>query len=98
MAKHLDCTTSIESTQNDGIHGIHFGPHMTLSRLSCLASKRNPGWTNISGMDCTTSKSNHSIQQMFFEDSSLNLILGSAMSVGFKMTHISLEHYTTGIF
>jgi len=35
---------------------------------------------------------------MLFESSSLNSISGSAMTVGLKMTHISLEHYTTGIF
>jgi len=98
VAKQLDCTTSSESTQNDGIHGIHLGPHMTFSRLSRVGSKRNPGLINISGVDWTTSKSNHSIQQMLFESSSLNSISGSAMTVGLKMTHISLEHYTTGIF
>jgi len=32
------------------------------------------------------------------ESSSPNLISGSAMIVGLKMTHISSEHYTTGIF
>jgi len=98
MAKQLDCTTSIESTQNNGIHGIHFGPHMTFSRLSHLASIRKPGLINISGVDWTTSKSNHSIQQMPYESSSLNSISGSAMKVGLKMTYISSEHYTTGIF
>jgi hypothetical protein len=64
MAKQLDCTTSIESTKNDGIHGIHFGLHTTFSRLSRLASKRKPGLINISGVDWTTLKSNHSNQQM----------------------------------
>jgi hypothetical protein len=42
MAKQLDCTTSIESIQNNGIHGIPFGSHMTFSKLNCLASKRKP--------------------------------------------------------
>jgi hypothetical protein len=32
------------------------------------------------------------------ENSSLNSILGSAIIVGLKMTHISSDHYTTGIF
>jgi len=41
MAKELDCTTSIESTQNNGIHGIHFDLHTAFSRLNCLASKQN---------------------------------------------------------
>ena len=43
MAKQLDCTTSIARTQNNGIHGIHFGPHITFSRLSHLASKPKHG-------------------------------------------------------
>ena len=98
MAKQLDCKTSIESTQNDGIHGIHFGLHTTFSRLRRSASKRKPGLINISGMDWTTSESNYSIRQMPFERSSLNSILGSVMTVGLKITHISSEHYTTGIF
>ena len=72
MAKQLDCTTSIESTQNNGIHGTHFGPHTTFSRLSRLASKRKPGLINISGVDWTTLKLNHSIQQITFETSSLH--------------------------
>jgi len=98
MAKQLDCTTSIESTQNDGIHGIHFSLHTTFNRRSRLASKRKPGLINISDVDWTTTKLNHSNQQMAFESSSLNSISGSAMIVGLKMTHTSLEHYTTGIF
>jgi len=40
MAKQLDCTTTMTSTQNNGIHGIHFGPHMTFSRLSCVSQQR----------------------------------------------------------
>jgi len=76
MAKQLDCTTSIESTQNNGIHGIHFGQHTTFNRLSLLASKRKPGLINISGVDWTTSKSNHSIQQMHYQSSSLNSNFG----------------------
>ena len=98
MAKQLDCTTSITSTQNYGIQGIHFDPHMTFGRLSHLASKRKPGLINISGVDWTTSQSDHSNRQMWYESSSLNLISGSAMLVGLNMTHISSEHYTTGIF
>jgi hypothetical protein len=43
LAKQLDCTTSIASTQNNGINGSHFGPDMTFSRLSCLANKHKPG-------------------------------------------------------
>jgi hypothetical protein len=62
MAKQLDCTTRIESTQNDEIHGVHFGPHITFSRLSHLACKLKPGFINISGVDWITSKSTHSIQ------------------------------------
>jgi hypothetical protein len=74
MAKQLDCTTSITRTQNNGIHGIHFGPHTTFSRLSCLASKQKPGLINISGVHWTTSKCNHSNQQMPYESTSLNSI------------------------
>jgi hypothetical protein len=43
MAKQLDCTTSIASTQNNGIHGIHCSLHMTFSRLRHLAWKRKHG-------------------------------------------------------
>jgi hypothetical protein len=53
---------------------------------------------NITGVDWTTSQLNHSIQQMRYESSSLNLISGVAMTVGLKMTHISSEHYTVGTF
>ena len=98
MAKQLDCTTSMDSTQYNGIHGIHFGPQMTISTLSRLASKRKPGLINILGVDWTTSKSNHCIQQMPYESSSLNSILASAMVVELKMTYIRSEYYTTGIF
>jgi hypothetical protein len=98
MAKQLDCTTSIESTQINEIHSIHFGPHTISSRLSRLAGKQKPGLINISGVCWTTSKSNHSIQQKPYKSSSLNSISGSAMIVGLKMTHICSDHYTTGIF
>jgi hypothetical protein len=98
MAKQLDCTTSIESTEKNGIDRIHFGPHTTFTRLSRAASRGKPGLINISGVDGPTSKSNHFIQQMPYESSSLNAISGSAMIVGLKMTHICSEHYTTGIF
>jgi len=33
-AKQMDCTTSIASTQNNGIHGIHFSQHTTFTRLN----------------------------------------------------------------
>jgi len=71
---------------------------MTFSRLSRLASKPKPGLSDISGMERTTSKLNHSILLMPYESSSLNLISGSAMTVGLQMSHISSEHYTTEIF
>jgi len=98
MAKQQDCTTSIMSTQNNGIHGIHVGPHTTFSRLSRFACKQTPGLINISGVDWTTTKSNHSNQQVPYESSSQNWISGSARIVGFKAIHISSEHYTAGIF
>jgi len=62
-----------------------------------LATKRKPGLINISGVDWTTTESNHSNQQMPCESCSLNSTSGSAMIVGSKMTHISSEHYSTGI-
>jgi hypothetical protein len=40
MAKQLDCTTTIESTENNEIHRIHFGTHTTLSRPNHLASEQ----------------------------------------------------------
>jgi len=98
MAKQLDCTASITSTQNNGIHGIHFGPDITFSSFSRLANKQKLGWINISGMDWTTSKSIHSNHQMRYERSTPNSISGSPMIVILKMTHISSDHYTTEIF
>jgi hypothetical protein len=53
-AKQLDRTASFASTKNNGIHGIQCGPDRTFSRLSHLASKRKPGYINISGVDRTT--------------------------------------------
>jgi len=98
MAKQLDCTTSIASTQNNGIHGIHLSLHTTFSRLSRLSSKPKPGYIYTSGVDWTTSKSKHSNQQMPFESSSLNSNSGSAMIVGMKIIPMSLEYYTIEIF
>ena len=43
MAKQLDCTISIASTQNNAIHGIHFSQHNTFNRLNYLASKQKCG-------------------------------------------------------
>jgi hypothetical protein len=40
MAKQLDCTTNFESTYNNGIHGIHFSPHTTFSRLNRVVRKK----------------------------------------------------------
>jgi len=39
MAKQLDCTISIASTQNNGIHGIHSSQHTTFNLLNHLANK-----------------------------------------------------------
>jgi hypothetical protein len=41
MAMELDCATSIASTQNNGINGIHVSQHVTFNRLNDLASKRH---------------------------------------------------------
>jgi len=98
MANQLDCTISIASTQNNGIHGIHIGQHTTFNRINPSASTRKRGSINISGMDWTTSNSKHSNLRMPCESSSLNLILGSAMIIGLKIIHISSEHYNTRIF
>jgi len=98
MGKHLDCTTGIKSTQNNGIHGIHFSPHATFSMINHLASQWKHGYINIPGIDWTTSKSNHSNWMMPCESYSLNLISGLAMIVGLMMTHISSEQYTTWKF
>ena len=98
MAKQLDCITSIARTQNNGIQGINFGLHTTFRRLSRLANIRKHVLINISVVDWTTTKLDHSNQQMPYESCSLNWISGSAMIVGLKMTHISSEHYSTGIF
>jgi hypothetical protein len=98
IAKQQGCTTSIESTQNNWIHGTQFGPNMTFTRLSHLATKRKPELINIWGMDWTTSQWNHSIQQITFETSSLHELWGSAMTAGLMVTHISSEHYNAGIF
>jgi hypothetical protein len=56
MAKELDSTTSIESTQHNEIHGTHVGLHNTFRRLNRLASKPKHGLINISGMEWTTTK------------------------------------------
>jgi len=98
MAKQLDCTTCVASTQNNGIHGIHFGLHTTFSWLSRLASKRNPGLMNISDVDCSTAQSNHSNQQVRYNSFTQNMISGSVMIIGSMMIHIPSEHYTTWIF
>lgn len=45
--QQLDCTTSIESTPNNGIDGIQFSPHTTFSRLNRFANKQNHGYINI---------------------------------------------------
>ena len=49
-------------------------------------------------MDWTTSKLNHSNQQMPPESSILNSVLGLAMIHGLKIIHKSSEHYTTRRF
>jgi hypothetical protein len=39
MAQQLGCTTIIETTPNNGINVIQFGPHSTWSGISHLTSK-----------------------------------------------------------
>jgi hypothetical protein len=96
--KQLDCTATITSTQNNGIHGILFSQHTTFNRLNHLTNKRKCGSISIWGVDYRTSKSNLFNQLMLCECFSLKSILGSAMTVGLKLIPISLEHYTIGIF
>jgi len=98
MTKQLDCTISIDSTQNNGIHGILFRQHTTFNRLNHFAYKWKRESITIWGVDWTTWKSNHFNLKMLGERSSLKSILGSAMIVGLKIIHISSERYTIGIF
>jgi hypothetical protein len=49
-------------------------------------------------VDWTTSKSNHSIQQMLFESSSLNSVSRLAMTVGLNITYISWNVILQGYF
>jgi len=72
LAKELDCTTSIASTQNNGIHGIQFSQHTTFNRLNCLASNQKHESITIWGVDWTTSKSNHFNLQILCTSSPLN--------------------------
>jgi len=59
LMKQLDCTTSIASTQNNGIHRIYFSLHTSFNRSNYLASKWNCGLISIRGVDWATSQSNH---------------------------------------
>jgi len=97
-ATQLDCTTSIKSTQNNGIHDIFFSQHMTFNRLDYLVNKQKFGSYSTWGVHLTTSKWNLSNLQMLYKSSSLKWIFGSAMMVGLKTIRISSEQYTTGIF
>jgi len=97
MAKQLDCTTSITSTQNNGIHGFHFGQNMTFHRLNHLGSNRQLGKVDNWGGCWSTSKSNHSNQQMPCEYSSVNSPLNSALIVALKTILTSSQHVTAGI-
>jgi len=98
MAKQPECTTTITSTQNNGIHRIQFGQHTIFNWLNHLASKQKCGQINIWGSDCSTSKMTHSYQQKPCESSSLKSISSSAIIFGLNIIHISSGHYTTGIF
>jgi len=97
IAKQLDCTTIIPSTQNNGIHRIYCGQHTTLNSCNHLAVKWKCELIIIWGMDWTTSKSYHANEWMLWRSCSLNLISGLAMIVGLEIIHMSSEHCTTGI-
>jgi len=96
-AKQLDCTTSITSNQNNGIHPIHFGQLTTFKTLNRLGSKQKCGQDNIWNRDCTTSIVNLFYQQMPSKSYSRNLVSGSVMTFWMKLIHISSAHYTTGL-
>jgi hypothetical protein len=98
MAKQLDCTINIKSTWSNAIHGSHCGPHTTISRFIGSASEGIPGLVNISGVDWTTSKSNHSNRQMPYQSSCENSNSDTVMIAKLKMANITFEHYIAGIF
>lgn len=98
MAQQLDCTTCIASTQNSEIHGIDFGQHSTFNKVDYWARKCKCGYINIWGLDWITSDSHDSSNQRPCEIPTLSSISGSAMIVWLKISHISSQHYSTGIF
>jgi len=98
MVKQLDSTTNIESTDNSGIHGIYFAPHMTFSRFKCLASIYKHGLMNIFFVDLTTAKLNHCNQQVPWSSTTQKMISGFAIIVGLKMILTSSVHYFAEIF
>jgi len=98
MAKQLDCTTSIASTQNNGFHDFHFSQQTTFNRHNHSASKWKRESSSIWGVDWTTSKSSHFNLQMLCKSASQNSISGSAMIVALKINRLFSEHYNTGIF
>jgi len=98
MAKQLDCTTSIASTQNNVFHGLHFSQYTTFNRLHHIASRRTGGSISIWGVAWTTSKWNHFNRQMLCESCRLKMISGLAMMVGLKMIRLSSEHHSAGIY
>jgi hypothetical protein len=81
MAKQLDCTISIASTQNNGIHDILFSQHMTFHRLNHSARKHKRGYINMKVEHWTASTSNDFNHQMLYESSSFHWILGWPMIV-----------------
>jgi len=94
IAKQLDCTTSIASSLNNEIHGVHFAQHMTFNRPNHVSSIQICGWINIWVVDWTSFIWNDFNQHMLYKCSSLDSILGSPMFVGSMIICTSSEHYT----
>jgi len=85
MAKQLDCTTNITSTESYDIHGIYVSPHITYNKLNHLANKWTYWLSMIRGMDWKTLLLNYSIQKIPRKSSSLNLIPCFAMKAGLRI-------------
>jgi hypothetical protein len=93
MTQQLDCTISIASTQNNGIHHIHFCLHKTFNILNCSAGKQKHEYNDVWGIHCTTSQWNQPDKQISCKTSSPNCISVSTMTVVLNGIHELLEHH-----
>jgi len=89
MAKGLNCTTSIEITQNNGIHCTKYGPEATLTRLRHLASEHKHRLHKFTAMGRAISNPNDFNQKMASKTSSLQLICAWVMVVELKIISLS---------